>query len=381
LHIATKSVIYYSMLYIITLPNLLSETHMTQLLKGRAATDNPHNRYSQHQREDYDDGWDIEETAQPAPATRVEFWPAKSIISRNQSPDIPFSQSINPYQGCEHGCIYCYARPSHAYWGYSPGLDFETRLIAKPNAAALLREELAKPAYRPSVICLGSNTDPYQPIERQQQLTRSILQVMLETRHPLTIISKNALIERDLDLLQPLAEKKLVQVLISLTSLDNTLSRRLEPRASSPGRRLQAIRKLSDAGIPVGVLTAPLIPALNDQYLEQMLTLAHEHGAISASYVLLRLPQEVAGLFEQWLQTCYPERAEHVLSLVRQSRQGQLNQSGFGQRMRGEGEFARMIAQRFRLAYQRLGFRQMRMDDLDFSQFCRPPASGQLTLF
>lgn len=354
---------------------------MAQLLKGRAATDNPNNRYSQHQREDYDDGWDVEEEAQPAPATRVEFWPAKSIISRNQSPDIPFSQSINPYQGCEHGCIYCYARPSHAYWGYSPGLDFETRLIAKPNAAALLREELAKPSYRPSVICLGSNTDPYQPIERQQQLTRSLLQVMLETRHPLTIISKNALIERDLDLLQPLAEKKLVQVLISLTSLDNSLSRQLEPRASSPARRLQAIRKLSDAGIPVGVLTAPLIPALNDQYLEQMLTLAREHGAISASYVLLRLPQEVAGLFEQWLQNCYPERAEHVLSLVRQSRQGQLNQSDFGQRMRGEGEFAKMIAQRFRLAYQRLGFRQMRIDELDFSQFCRPEPNGQLTLF
>lgn len=354
---------------------------MAQLLKGRAATDNPHNRYSQHQREDCDDGWDIEEETQPAPATRVEFWPAKSIISRNQSPDIPFSQSINPYQGCEHGCIYCYARPSHAYWGYSPGLDFETRLIAKPNAAALLREELAKPAYRPSVICLGSNTDPYQPIERQQQLTRSILQVMLETRHPLTIISKNALIERDLDLLQPLAEKKLVQVLISLTSLDNSLSRQLEPRASSPARRLQAIRKLSEAGIPVGVLTAPLIPALNDQYLEQMLTLAREHGAISASYVLLRLPQEVAGLFEQWLQNCYPERADHVLSLVRQSRQGQLNQSGFGQRMRGEGEFANMIAQRFRLAYQRLGFRQMRTDELDFSQFCRPEPNGQLALF
>ena len=354
---------------------------MAQLLKGRAATDNPHNRYSQQQREDYDDGWEIEEATQPAPATRIEFWPAKSIISRNQSPDIPFSQSINPYQGCEHGCIYCYARPSHAYWGYSPGLDFETRLIAKPNAAALLREELAKPGYRPSVICLGSNTDPYQPIERQQQLTRSILQVMLETRHPVTIISKNALIERDLDLLQPLAEKKLVQLLISLTSLDNTLSRQLEPRASSPARRLQAIRKLSDAGIPVGVLTAPIIPALNDHYLEHMLTLAREHGAISASYVLLRLPQEVAGLFEQWLQNHYPERAEHVLSLQRQSHQGQLNQSGFGQRMRGEGEFASMIAQRFRLAWQRLGFRQMRIDELDLSQFRQPQPSGQLALF
>jgi len=354
---------------------------MAQLLKGRAATNNPHNRYSQQQREDYDDGWEIEEANQPAPATRIEFWPAKSIISRNQSPDIPFSQSINPYQGCEHGCIYCYARPSHAYWGYSPGLDFETRLIAKPNAAALLREELAKPGYRPSVICLGSNTDPYQPIERQQQLTRSILQVMLETRHPVTIISKNALIERDLDLLQPLAENKLVQVLISLTSLDNTLSRQLEPRASIPARRLQAIRKLSDAGIPVGVLTAPMIPALNDHYLEQMLTLAREHGAISASYVLLRLPQEVAGLFEQWLQNHYPERAEHVLSLQRQSHQGQLNQSGFGQRMRGEGEFASMIAQRFRLAWQRLGFRQMRIDELDLSQFRQPQPSGQLALF
>lgn len=354
---------------------------MNPPLRGRAASFNPANRYSSQYSEACDDGWDGDGEPRPAPATRVEFWPAKAIISRNQSPDIPFSQSINPYQGCEHGCIYCYARPSHAYWGYSPGLDFETRLIAKPNAAELLRAELAKPNYQPSVICLGSNTDPYQPIERQQQLTRSILQVMLETRHPVTIISKNALIERDLDLLQPLAEQKLLQVLISLTSMDNELSRHLEPRASSPGARLRAIRQLADAGIPVGVLTAPMIPALNDQYLEEMLTAAREHGAISASYTLLRLPLEVKVLFEQWLQNFYPERVEHVLSLIRQSRDGELNQSNFGQRMRGNGEFASMIAQRFRLAYQRLGYQKMNTSELNHSLFQRPQANGQLALF
>ena len=354
---------------------------MNKPVKGRGASLNPHNRFDSRLREAVDDGWQADADTGQTTATKIEFWPAKAIISRNNSADIPFSQSINPYQGCEHGCIYCYARPSHAYWGFSPGLDFETRLIAKPNAAALLRTELSRPGYLPSPICLGANTDPYQPVERKLKLTRELLEVLLETRHPLTIITKNALIERDLDLLQPLAEKKLVQVLISLTSLDNTLSRQLEPRASSPARRLQAIRKLSDAGIPVGVLTAPMIPALNDHYLEQMLTLAREHGAISASYVLLRLPQEVAGLFEQWLQNHYPERAEHVLSLQRQSHQGQLNQSGFGQRMRGEGEFASMIAQRFRLAWQRLGFRQMRVDELDLSQFRQPQPGGQLALF
>lgn len=354
---------------------------MNQPLRGRAASFNPANRYSSQHSEACDDGWDGDGELHPSPATRVEFWPAKAIISRNQSPDIPFSQSINPYQGCEHGCIYCYARPSHAYWGYSPGLDFETRLIAKPNAAELLRAELAKPNYQPSVICLGSNTDPYQPIERQQQLTRSILQVMLETRHPVTIISKNALIERDLDLLQPLAEQKLLQVLISLTSMDNELSRHLEPRASSPGARLRAIRQLADAGIPVGVLTAPVIPALNDQYLEEMLAAAREHGAISASYTLLRLPLEVKVLFEQWLQNFYPERAEHVLSLIRQSRDGELNQSNFGQRMRGNGEFASMIAQRFRLAYQRLGYQKMNTSELNYTLFQKPQANGQLALF
>lgn len=354
---------------------------MNQPHRGRAASFNPANRYSSRQSEACDDGWAGDDEPRPSPATRVEFWPAKAIISRNQSPDIPFSQSINPYQGCEHGCIYCYARPSHAYWGYSPGLDFETRLIAKPNAAELLRAELAKPNYQPSVICLGSNTDPYQPIERQQQLTRSILQVMLETRHPVTIISKNALIERDLDLLQPLAEQKLLQVLISLTSMDNELSRHLEPRASSPGARLRAIRQLADAGIPVGVLTAPVIPALNDQYLEEMLAAARENGAVSASYTLLRLPLEVKALFEQWLQNFYPERAEHVLSLIRQSRDGELNQSNFGQRMRGNGEFASMIAQRFRLAYQRLGYQKMNTSELNHTLFQRPQANGQLALF
>lgn len=353
---------------------------MNKLLKGRAATLNPHNRFESRLREAVDDGWQSEEIAPQPVATKVEFWPAKAIISRNNSPDIPFRQSLNPYQGCEHGCIYCYARPSHANWGFSPGLDFETRLIAKPNAAELLRAELAKPGYQPSPICLGANTDPYQPIERKLKLTREILEVLLEARHPLTIITKNALIERDLDLLQPLAEHGLLQVLISLTSLDAELSRHLEPRATSPLRRLQTIRALTDAGVPVGVLTAPIIPALNDQYLEAMLQQAREHGAIHASYVLLRLPLEVAELFEQWLISHYPDKAGHVLSLVRQSRGGLLNQADFGNRMRGSGNFAALIAQRFRLACRRLGFAG-KSRELDCSQFRRPALGGQLALF
>ena len=238
---------------------------MNKPVKGRGASLNPHNRFDSRLREAVDDGWQADADTGQTTATKIEFWPAKAIISRNNSADIPFSQSINPYQGCEHGCIYCYARPSHAYWGFSPGLDFETRLIAKPNAAALLRTELSRPGYLPSPICLGANTDPYQPVERKLKLTRELLESLLETRHPLTIITKNALIERDLDLLQPLAEHGLLQVLISLTSLDSELSRRLEPRASTPLRRLQTIRCLADAGIPVGVLIAPIIPALNDQ--------------------------------------------------------------------------------------------------------------------
>ena len=352
---------------------------MNKPVKGRGASLNPHNRFESRLREAVDDGWQADADTGQTTATKIEFWPAKAIISRNNSADIPFSQSINPYQGCEHGCIYCYARPSHAYWGFSPGLDFETRLIAKPNAAALLRTELSRPGYLPSPICLGANTDPYQPVERKLKLTRELLEVLLETRHPLTIITKNALIERDLDLLQPLAEHGLLQVLISLTSLDSELSRRLEPRASTPLRRLQTIRCLADAGIPVGVLIAPIIPALNDQYLEALLQQAREHGAKHASYALLRLPLEVADLFEQWLISHYPDRAGHVLSLVRQLREGKLNQAGFGQRMRGNGNFATLIAQRFRLAWRRLGYTHS-PPQLDCSQFRRPAADGQLAL-
>ena len=354
---------------------------MNQTFKGRAATLNPQNRFAQQQREPVADEWpkDTDQQQDP-PATRIEFWPAKAIISRNKSPDIPFRQSINPYQGCEHGCIYCYARPSHAYWGYSPGLDFETRLIAKPNAAELLRAELAHAGYQPSPICLGANTDPYQPIERKLKLTRAIIEVLAETQHPLTIISKNALIERDIDLLEPMARRGLVQVLISLTSLDNQLSRQLEPRASSPQRRLQTIGTLAAARIPVGVLTAPVIPALNDCYLEDLLQQARIQGAGNASYVLLRLPLEVAGLFEQWLVQHYPDRAGHVLSLVRQSREGQLNQTQFGQRMRGNGHYATLLAQRFRLACRRFGYATS-WPELDTSLFRRPDSSGQLPLF
>lgn len=354
---------------------------MDQAFKGRAATLNPQNRFARQQREAVADDWSRDMNQQQSPpATKIEFWPAKAIISRNSSPDIPFRQSINPYQGCEHGCIYCYARPSHAYWGYSPGLDFETRLIAKPNAVELLRAELARAGYQPSPICLGANTDPYQPIERKLKLTRAIIEVLAETQHPLTIISKNALIERDIDLLEPMARRGLVQVLISLTSLDNQLSRQLEPRASSPQRRLQTIGALAAAGIPVGVLTAPVIPALNDCYLEDLLQQARIQGAGNASYVLLRLPLEVAGLFEQWLVQHYPDRAGHVLSLVRQSREGQLNQAQFGQRMRGSGHYAALLAQRFRLACRRFGYAAS-WPELDTSLFRRPDSSGQLSLF
>lgn len=317
-----------------------------------------------------DEGWDVDPEA-PAPRTVVVDETARSIISRNRSPDVPFDASINPYRGCEHGCSYCFARPTHAYLNLSPGLDFETRLFAKTNAAALLRAELAAPSYRCTPITIGANTDPYQPLERQRGLTRQLIEVFSATRHPLSIITKNALIERDLDLLGPMGQAGLAHVMVSVTSLDNRLSARLEPRASAPARRLDCIRRLHEAGVPMGVLVAPVIPAVTDMFLERILEAVAEAGAQTAGYVLLRLPHEVAPIFRDWLAAHLPERAEHVMSLVQQMRGGRDYDSAFGQRMRGQGPFADLIAQRFAKAARRLGL-DRKLPALDCSLF-RPP--------
>jgi DNA repair photolyase len=344
--------------------------------RGRGTASNPFNRYAPTRSVAEDDGW-FEEVP-PSRATEVRAETAKSIITRNQSPDLPFDRSLNPYRGCEHGCIYCYARPSHAYWDLSPGLDFETRLIAKTNAVALLEQQLSKPGYVCAPINLGSNTDPYQPIERQYQLTRNSLKVLLDYRHPVTIVTKGALILRDLDLLGELARQRLVAVMISLTTLDDQLKRILEPRAAAPAARLRTIRVLREKRIPVGVLCSPMIPMINDRELEHLLEAARDAGAQSAAYMFLRLPREVAPLFEEWLQAHYPQRAEHVLSLIRQSRGGALYDSRFGQRFRGEGAFAELLAQRFAVAIKRLGLNRRAGFDLDCSRFC--PPGGQLAL-
>ena len=357
-----------------------------QAIKGRGAASNPEGRFETTAREAVDDGWTPENGLEDEPAarpqTQVTVERARTIISRNDSPDVPFEQSINPYRGCEHGCIYCFARPSHAYLNLSPGLDFETKLFAKTNAAELLRTELAKPGYRVSPINLGANTDPYQPIERRYRITREIIEVLAQHRHPLTIVSKNALIERDLDLLAPMARQNLVYAFVSITSLDNKLSAKLEPRASAPHRRIEAIKTLSDAGVPCGVLVAPIIPMLTDRWMEQILERAQAAGARMAGYTVLRLPWELKQLVREWLELHFPERAEHVLSLVRQMRGGRENDPRFGKRMRGEGEFAELIRQRFALATKRLGLARNRDLALDTSLF-QPPqaASPQQDLF
>jgi DNA repair photolyase len=345
--------------------------------KGRGATFNPANRFRRDSREACDDGWGLpapdDDDALPPLRTTVAIQPARTIITRNDSPDIPFTQSINPYQGCEHGCIYCYARPTHAYHDLSPGLDFETRLFAKPNAAALLRRELARPGYVCDPIALGTNTDPYQPIERDWKVTRSILEVLSECRHPFSIVTKSALVERDLDLIAAMAARNMARVYVSITTLDRELARRLEPRAAAPQRRLQTIRALADAGVPVGVMTAPVIPQLTDKDLEAILEAAAASGASAAGWVMLRLPHEVAPLFRDWLAAHYPLRAAHVMSLIGQLRGGRDNDPRFGSRMRGSGEFSALIARRFDLAAKRLGLDRSRAP-LDASQF-RAPAT------
>ena len=349
--------------------------------KGRGATINPEGRFESRVRESIDDGWDTQPDEElPKLETTVTEEIAKSIIARNESPDVGFSQSINPYRGCEHGCVYCYARPTHAYLNLSPGLDFETKLFAKVNAAELLREELARPGYQCDVIALGANTDPYQPIEREYRITRQILEVLAECEHPLGIATKSSMVERDLDLLAPMAQKRLASVFISITTLDHEIARRLEPRATAPQRRLQTLKTLSEAGVPCGVLVAPVIPFLTDSTVEKVLEAAREAGATMAGYVLLRLPYEVKDLFKAWLEEHYPLKASHVMNRVRDMRGGKEYDSQFGSRMRGEGEFADLLANRFKLACQRFGFNRDRKP-LDTARFRPPQMGGQLALF
>jgi DNA repair photolyase len=336
-------------------------------IRGRGAADNPQGRFERLARSAEPD-----EERKSTPATVVTLQQARSIISRNDSPDIPFTQSINPYQGCEHGCIYCYARPSHAYVGLSPGLDFETKLFAKANAAELLRKELSRPGYRCEVIALGANTDPYQPIEREHRITRGILEVLREFRHPVGIVTKSSLIERDLDLLSPMAADGLVHAFISIGTLDGEIARRLEPRAAAPYRRIEALRRLSENGIPCGVLVAPMIPFLNDKDMESVLEAAHEAGARMAGYTIVRLPWEVKDLFKDWLERNYPLKAAHIMARIRDMRGGRENDPEFGSRMRGEGPFAELIRMRFDVACKRLGLNAGERNRLDPAKFCLP---------
>jgi len=354
--------------------------------KGRGAISNRAGRFARQACEQVADDCHAERAeeleALPKLATIVRAEAAKSIISRNTSPDVPFEQSINPYRGCEHGCVYCFARPTHSYLDLSPGLDFETRLYYKANAVELLETELRKPGYVCKPITIGANTDPYQPIEREHRITRQLLEKMLEYRHPVSLITKGVLIERDLDLLSELAGLNLVSAHVSVTSLDPKLKRNLEPRAASAAARLRIIESLSTAGVPVGALVAPVIPALTDHELEAIVERVAAAGAKSAGYVLLRLPHEVAGLFVEWLETHYPDRARHVMSLVRQSRGGKDYDSAWGQRMRGSGRFADLIETRFRLACRRQGLARRNEAALRTGLFRRPARPGdQSTLF
>ncbi|HSI96519.1 MAG TPA: PA0069 family radical SAM protein [Methylophilaceae bacterium] len=353
------------------------------IFKGRGASSNAVSRFDQLKRDDFDDGWGTLDEEAPQLRTEVAIDATRTVINYNDSPDIPFDRTINPYRGCEHGCIYCYARPSHAYLGLSPGLDFESRLLAKKDAPELLRRELAKPGYRCAPIALGMNTDAYQPIEREYRITRGILEVLAEARHPVTMVTKSALVERDIDLLAPMAALGLTSVYVTITTLDRSIARRLEPRAAAPERRLETLRRLSAAGIPTGVMVAPVVPALTDHDMERILEKAAEAGIRGAGYVLLRLPHELTQLFEDWLRLHYPLKAEHVLSLIRQSRGGKTYDATFHTRMKGEGLFAEMIAKRFRLACERLELNRERKP-LDCSLF-RPPAlpssSPQMPLF
>ena len=343
--------------------------------KGRGAVHNPPGRF-----EIQSAARDAEFAEIESPDTVLMVDHSRTVLTFNRSPDLPFDRSINPYRGCEHGCVYCYARPSHAFLGLSPGLDFETRIFHKPDAPAQLQRELARPSYRPAPIAFGVNTDAYQPVERRLQLTRRLLEVLAETEHPFMLITKATIIERDLDLLAPLAARQLVQVGITLTTLDEALSRRLEPRAAGPARRLKVIRRLREADIPVSVSISPVIPALTDAELERILTAAREAGALSAHYGLLRLPHELVDVFTAWLQAHVPDRAEHVLSLLRQMHGGSVYRAEFGVRRRGAGVFADLLAQRFAVAARRLGL-DAPLPPLDCTRFRPPRLDGQMDLF
>lgn len=353
---------------------------MTLLLKGRGALSNPGGRFDRTSLEGVDDGWHQEETPSSV-ATRVEPDKARSIITTNDSPDIPFEHSINPYRGCEHGCIYCYARPSHAYVGLSAGLDFETRLFYKADAAMLLEQELARPRYVCKTIMLGANTDPYQPLEREMNVTRSILEVLHRTHHPVSLITKGALIVRDADLLADMARERLAKVYVSLTTLSSETKRTLEPRTASPQARLKVIRHLTERGVPVGVMVAPIIPFVTDHELERILEAAADAGACSASYVVLRLPYEVKTLFREWLAEHHPLRADHVMSVIRSLRGGRDNDPEFGSRMRGSGPYAQLLRSRFFVACRRVGIDAALQIALDTTRFQPPrPASPQMEL-
>lgn len=397
------------------MPIQYSELIMQVLpIKGRGSLSNQGSRFAAYTREAFFDDWAtfsgataahqaeiakpaVQASAQPAPgvasvntgpstplpvrpATTVSAEHARTIISRNTSPDIPFDQSVNAYRGCEHGCIYCYARPSHAYLDLSPGLDFETRLYAKLNAADALRKELSRSSYVPKLIAMGTNTDPYQPIERRLRITASLLEVFDDFNHPVSITTKSTLITRDIPLLSRLAQRRLVRVSMSIGTLNRELARRMEPRAATPEARLQAVRALRQAGIPVSVIIAPVIPALNDHELERVAIAAAEAGAQEATYILLRLPREVAGLFKEWLQAHYPMKAAHVMNLLRTMRGGRDYDADFTQRMRGNGIHANMLRQRFARICARTGLNQQRIT-LDTSRFCPPGQTRQLGLF
>lgn len=342
--------------------------------RGRGACSNVSGRFETEARERFDDGWDGLADLD-APRTEVREETARTVITRNDSPDISFEQSVNPYRGCEHGCIYCYARPSHAYFGHSPGLDFETKLYAKPNAASVLEEELASPRYVPRTIALGSNTDPYQPIERERLITRRILEVLAAARHPVGIITKSALVARDIDILARMARDGLAKVAISVTTLDRRLARAMEPRAPTPPKRLDAIRQLAEAGIPVAVMVAPVVPALTDHEIEAILEASRDAGAREAGYILLRLPLELKDLFREWLTTAAPGRADRVINVLRSMHGGRDYVAEFGTRQRGTGPYAEQIAARFRLAIGRLGLNQRRQP-LRTDLFVRPVLPG-----
>ncbi len=353
-----------------------------QMRIGRGAVSNPVGRFESVGVEAVDDGWQGDEAPLPQLATIVQPDASRSIITRNDSPDIPFTQSINPYRGCEHGCVYCFARPSHAYFNLSPGLDFETRLFYKPDAVKLLEAELAKPGYRCQTIALGTNTDPYQPIEREHRLMRGILELLQRCHHPVSIVTKGSLIERDIDVLAQLARRNLVSVGISITTLRNDLKRTLEPRAAAPAARLRVIRQLSEAGVPVTVMVAPVIPLLTDHELEHILEQAAAAGARHAAYLLLRLPFEVKQLFRDWLNAHEPLKAQHVMSLLNQMRGGRDNDPRFGFRHGGMGVYAELLAKRFAAACQRFGLNQGERYALDTRQFVAPVTVGaQLQLF